>query len=368
VLTRKLPLAERIPTEFIARSDAYDVLSIAESFWTEDLSQYVVELSEYIKKDPLPGGLEDFSSGMVRQFRIPQLDSGKMYAIPQRMGVDIMFYRKDLFEKYNIEVPQTLEEYYETAKALTLDTDNDGEIDIYGATYQGIQGQQAVLDWYDWASPLGTDILKPPYWDSAAFNTLEGIKALEMRKRFYQEGLVSPGVLSYSFDDVINVMAQGKAAMTIMYGPYWAKLEDPSASSVVGNIGYAPAPKKADVKDAYFTRGWGLFLNKMSGNKDASWKFIKYLTAPEQQLYMALNHGNPPSRFSVLESTEYKANVPAWKAESEALKSAKIQPNISMMWQVSDILARYFHAAIYGDLSSEKAMEKAEQEVNEILN
>lgn len=361
-------LAERIPAEFIAGSSAFDVMSIAESFWTVDLAQYVEDLGPWNNENPLPdGGLKDFSPGQIRQFRVPQLDSGTMYGIPHRMGVDIMFYRKDLFQQHGISVPKSIDEYYEAAKKLTLDTNNDGVTDIYGVTYQGIQGQHGVLDWYDMAAPLGANMLEPPDWKKAGFNNAAGIKALEIRKKLYQEGLASPGVLSYSFGDVIDVMSQGKAAMTIMYGPYWAQLENPEKSKVVGKIGYAAPPRDPNVLDAFFVRGWAVFVNKKSKYKDAAWKFIRYFTAKDQQLFMALKHGNPPSRFSVLQSPEYKEKVPAADAQADALKNATIQPNISELPQVNEILAKYIHAGISGDMSPKDAFAKAEAEINVLL-
>ena len=101
----------------------------------------------------------------------------------------------------------------------------------------------------------------------------------------------SPGVLSYRFGDMIDVMSQGKVAMTIMYGPDWARLED----------------------------------------------------------------------------AEYKEKVPAADAQADALGNATIQPNISQLPQVNEILAKYIHAGISGEMSPADAFAKAEAEVNALM-
>lgn len=354
-------LAQRIPAEFVANSDAFDVLSMAESFWTTSLARFVEPLEPWMEKKALPaGGLEDFSKGMVSQFRVPQTESGRMYGLPNRMSTDILFYRKDLLEAAGLSPPKTLDEYYAAAKALT-------KPDVYGVVYQGVQSQQGVLDWYSWAAGLGVDILAPPDWKKAAFNTPAAVKALDLRRKMVAENLANPGVLSYSFDDAINAMAQGRAAMSIMFSAYWARLADPKSSTVVGKIGYAAAPRDPNVDGAYFVRGWSLLMNKASKRKDAAWELIRFLTAPEQQARMAIDHGNPVSRLSATRDPNVVAKIPVMPAVSEALSKAKIQPNTSSLPRVWEILAKHVGAAQSGQTPAAKALADAEQEVNAIL-
>ncbi|ANY84072.1 hypothetical protein BB934_38090 (plasmid) [Microvirga ossetica] len=358
-------LAQRIPAEFIAGSDAYDVMTMA-NFWSDRLTRYVEPLEPYLAKKPVPGGIDAFSEGFVRQFRIPQTPEGKLYAIPLRMSVDILFYRKDLLEQAGVAVPKTLDEYYEAAKKLTKDADGDGKTDVYGAVYQGVQANQGLYDWYDWAAPLGVDILSPD-GKKPAFNTPSAIKATEMRRRFVAEGLVSPGVLSYSFDDAISAMAQGKAAMSIMFDAYWSQLENKEKSQVAGKIGYAAAPRDPAVDNAYFGRGWGLFLNGKSKRKDAAWEFINWLTAPEQQLWMAVNHGNPISRPAVAAHPDFIAKVPVASALAEALPKARTMPVSGEFVRVQDILVKHVSAAQAGSVTAKEALAAAEREVAPIL-
>ena len=49
----------------------------------------------------------------------------------------LLHIRKDLFEKYNVKVPTTLEELELVAKKLTIDEDGDGKPEIYGFLSRG---------------------------------------------------------------------------------------------------------------------------------------------------------------------------------------------------------------------------------------
>lgn len=357
-------LAQRIPAEFIAGSDAFDVMTMA-NFWSERLTRFVEPLDPYLAQKPVPGGIGAFSEGFVEQFRVPQTEQGKLYAIPLRMSVDILFYRKDLLAQSGLAVPRTLDEYYAVAKALTKPASGDTPA-IYGAVYQGVQSQQGLYDWYDWAAPLGVDLLTPD-GKKPAFNTPQAVKATELRRRFITEGLVNPGVLSYSFDDAISAMAEGRAAMSIMFDAYWSSLENPEKSRVAGKIGYAAAPRDPAVKNAYFGRGWGLFINGKSRRKDAAWTFINWLTAPEQQLWMAVNGGNPISRPAVARDPEFVAKVPTAGALADALPLARTMPVTPEFNRVQDILVKHISAAQGGSVPAPEALAAAALEVAAIL-
>lgn len=354
-------LAQRIPAEFAANSDAFDVMSMAESFWTTSLARFAEPLESWVERADLPdGGIADFSGGMLEQFRVPQAAGGRLYGIPHRMSTDILYYRKDLLEARKLDVPKSLDAYLDVAKQLTTP-------DMFGLVYQGIQSQQGVLDWYSWASALGVDILAPTEWRTAAFNTPAGVKSLELRRQAVADRLANPGVLGYSFDDAINAMAQGRAAMSIMFSAYWSRLEDPRSSTVAGKIGYAAVPRAPGVRNAYFVRGWSVVMNRASKRKDAGWEFIRYFTAPAQQKKMAIDFGNPVSRLSVARDPEVTSKVPVTAALVEALAAAKIQPNTPTLPRVWDALARHISAAQAGQVSARDALAAAERDVNAVL-
>lgn len=70
-------------------------------------------------------------------------EDGKCYGVPLYLNTEAMWYRKDLLEKYNLEVPSTWEEMYEAAKIIT--EGENGE--AYGA-----------------AMPMGTNDMLATRW------------------------------------------------------------------------------------------------------------------------------------------------------------------------------------------------------------
>lgn len=354
-------LGPRIRQELISRSPSFDVLSLADSFWTTSVARFIEPLDDLSSASPVEGGMEDFSPGFMQQFRVPQSIQGPVLGIPQRMSVSLLYYRKDLLEQKGLTVPATLQQFYETAGALT-------ENGMFGAVYQGVQGQAGTLDFYEFASPQGSDLLTPDDWKSAAFNNPAGIEALDIRRRLIADKFVSDGVVSYGFDDAINAIAQQKAAMSVLYSAYWPRFEDAATSQVVGKIGYAPTFADPAVPQTYPARGWCLSLNAAGQSKELGWELIKFVTAPAQQKWMALNHGNPISRLSVLNDPEVQSALPIASALGQALPKSKVMPNASQLPLVYDTLGASLSEALAGTKSAAEALAEAEKAVNEILS
>jgi multiple sugar transport system substrate-binding protein len=354
-------LAQRLQSEFVARSPAFDVMNVADAFWSPTFARFLEPLDDMIKKAPLPsGGLDDFSPGMVDFFRLPQAGTGAVMAIPLRMSVSLLYYRKDLVAATGLPLPKTLEDFGRLAKAMTRDGVN-------GVVIQGAQGQVAVLDWYEHAAPFGVDFLRMPEQRRAAFNTPAGVAALAQRRQFIADGIADKGCISYGFDDAITAISQGKAAMSVMFSAYWPRFEDVKQSKVAGQIGYA-SPMRADgVTQAYPARGWGLAINAVSQKKEMAWEFMRFISDAPQQKWMGMNKGNAVTRLSVLSDAEFKAKVPISAALASTQRYAKMMPSTPQLPRMYDALSRHLSAALSGTAKPEDALKQAETEVNALF-
>lgn len=65
--------------------------------------------------------------------------NGKLYAIPRDVSNLVVFYNKDIFNKYNVDLPNkfwSLDDMLILAAKLTIDTDGDGQTDIWGISFE----------------------------------------------------------------------------------------------------------------------------------------------------------------------------------------------------------------------------------------
>ena len=59
------------------------------------------------------------------------------YGLVHAAGTSLLIYRKDLAEEQGVERPETWDDLLAAAEKLTLDTDGDGTVDVYGITIPG---------------------------------------------------------------------------------------------------------------------------------------------------------------------------------------------------------------------------------------
>ena len=114
-----------------------------------DISSTVAsQLVEMIDADavlPVDGLIDNIGRDrfLPNALREMTASDGSCYGVPLYMNTEVMWYRKDLLEKYDLEVPTTWEEMYEAAKIIT--EGENGE--AYGA-----------------AMPMGTNDMLATRW------------------------------------------------------------------------------------------------------------------------------------------------------------------------------------------------------------
>jgi ABC-type glycerol-3-phosphate transport system substrate-binding protein len=135
------------------------------------------------------------------------------YGLVHAAGTSLLIYRKDLASQKGLQGPKTWDDLLANAKALTMDTNGDGRIDIYGMTIPGdnlfinillgelMEGNGGKL--FDGGN-------RPQLTDRRMIETLGFLKALSQ--------YLPPGWEGHGYRETFTIMYGGKAAM--MYQGY----------------------------------------------------------------------------------------------------------------------------------------------------
>lgn len=122
-------------------------------------------------------------------------------AIAFMANAQVLYYRKDLFEKHDIAVPATWDEVIAAAEVLK----DDPEIAFpFGAAYAS--GWELGNDFLDIFIGKGGRLVDPATGE-AAFNGPEGLATLELMGKLYAR--MSPNALSIDFGGVKQQLQQG---------------------------------------------------------------------------------------------------------------------------------------------------------------
>lgn len=189
------------------------------------------------------------------------------YAVPWYVTVQSFFYRADLAKTAGIEAPTTWEESLEFGKALTDGGSANGT--WYAAT--GVSAWQSILPLiYQAGGDVAVD-------GEFTLDTPEVIDALTQYQAFFTEGISSPEANYPSAGDILGAFANGEVG-SFVQGSWAYEYGLDALGGDASKIGVVSLPAGSAGGQGYLG-GSGLAVMEDAKNKDAAWKFIRFVSA-----------------------------------------------------------------------------------------
>lgn len=264
------------------------------SYDAEDL------IDGYVQNIGVAGGAKGYLPGKT----------GSLFGIPFGSETSVLAYRKDIFEKHGIKVPETYEELLKVACLIP-----EVEPGMGGMASRAASGHQASHAFLLHLAPLGGRVFDDK-WEPI-INNEAGVAAANALKTIVDCG--PEGAQTFGPAEAAASFSQGTAAMFMDSIAFAAGFEDPSKSKIAGKVGYALHPE--GVRRGSQTGGFGIGIPRNAQNKEAAFLLMQWLTSKKGDLMVAMNGGNP-SRFSTYQNADLNAKYPYSATFGEALKYA----------------------------------------------
>lgn len=228
------------------------------------------------------------------------------YALPWRMDVRIMAYRKDMFEASGItNIPTTWNELVDTAKKLTKKSTN-GKIKVSGAAYYITRGDffqsaMATMAQND-TSVIDIGGTKSMINERSAVESLKFMQDLVLK---YE--VMSPSHASATVDTMQEFLA-GRIAILLGANPDAIKMQQASAPQLDGKVIGARLPSKAGGNQTSSIM-YAAPVSIMKTTKDvASAKtFLRFFMNDENQLLISKATGLINANKRVMKDNYFKA-------------------------------------------------------------
>jgi len=356
---------EKVDLDLTTGTGLYDVFLTDEMYIQKFAKLGALEpLDDYVANDP-EFKLDDFPELALKT----HTHNGKLYGIPWRAAMNVLAYRKDILEKYNIKVPDTYDELMDAAIKAREGLVKDGQNDVYGFIGRGMRGEGLNI----WI--IGSSIF--PAWggkwlDNSAkptVNSPEMVAALDYYATLLQKA-GSPDAASQSWDDCSRLYNMGKGAFFIDSAVLIALLYD-AGGEVAENTGVALIPKgpKGTRHPGLYTPAY--VMSAKAKDKKAAWEFMKWATAYEQMLSDAVDGGNYEiGSDSVIMSKEFnkRFNYPEMnKVVTESRKYAQEERPMILRWpEVGDIIGEVAQRVIAGEIDAKTGLDEAQERIMEI--
>lgn len=193
---------------------------------------------------------------------------GSHYYLPVQYVILYLYYRTDMFAELGLTPPKTCDEFRDVAKALTRDTDGDGQVDVYGFGFRGGKGGHD-----HWASlTLSREGIG---FGPNELTSEAGVVGTQFVVDLFQKDKVfPPSAPNDGFKEVIGAFQSGNTAMTIHHigssAGMVAALGDKVSAVPVPECGGGYWTAFGDESTAVFSA---------AQDKEAAWKWASFLSS-----------------------------------------------------------------------------------------
>ncbi|NJM72142.1 MAG: ABC transporter substrate-binding protein [Scytonema sp. RU_4_4] len=346
-------LEDLYTSAFILGDSPYDLVNM-DVIWGPKFASagWLLDLSDRLTKEELTA----FSPKDVEAGRY----EGKLYRVPVRSDVGVLYYRKDLLKQAGFEAPETFADLLKISKSLKEQRKVNWGYLWQGRQYEGLAAMFVeVLQGFGgfWVNPDNLEV---------GLDKPETLKAIAFLKDTIQEKISPPGVTTYIEEDTRRIFQSGQAAFLRSW-PYVWPLANAEDSPLKGKIAIKPMVATPGNSAGACLGGWGLGISKSSKHPKEAWKAIQYFTSEEAQRQFILKSGYVPSRRSLFTDPQIVSKYPHYPQLLEIADQAVLRPPIAQYAQASDILQRYLSAALTNRMTPESAMQAAASETRLLL-
>ena len=271
----------------------------------------------------------------------------------------MLFYRKDLLEKYTIAVPRTWDQLVRAAQEITR-----LEKDLYGFLWQGKQYEGLVCNVLEFVWGNGGDVLTQ---DRLVIESEENREALAFMRDLITTFKVTPSlVFNDTEEQTRRLFALGKALFMRNWPYAWQTFASKS-SPLAGKVGMAPLPSFEGHESASTLGGWQLGVNRFSKRPQAAERLVRYLTSPETQKRVALEIGFKPARKPVYQDLELQGKDPFLVSLYEIFLKARPRPVSPYYLMMTQVMQPEFSAILSGIKTVEAGLHSARRQIEHIL-
>ena len=307
--------------------------------WAEPLDSYLGADKDAVMAKYLPA------------YREANIIGGKVMALPYFADVQLLYYRKDLLEKHGVAPPKTWADLQAGAEKIQKAEGNAqlSGFQTAGAPIEGtvctylvpMWGAGGALTDKDGKLTLGTEAAKKPFelWDS-------------MKKA----GVTPPNLAEIPTDRIRQNLQAGNLIFGMTWGYVWQRAENDADSTIKGKIGVVPLPGFTADKAATCIGGWQLAVSSFSKNKEAAYKFARYLSSPEVSKMQAIAASHMPVFAEVYTDADVLKANPWFKDALPVVQTARARPVSPSYPKVSEVMRTNMNAFLAGSKTAEAAL------------
>lgn len=338
-----------IPTLFFTSAD--QVATLYDLGLTEDLNS---QLSQEVR--------DGFANGA---YEACVLD-GQMTFYPIAVQPLAIIYRKDRFEEASLSVPTTWDEFVAASKALTADTDGDGENDQWGFSMVGSNnssGQSRFMS-YLWSNGFELVYDEGGEWKTDITADAAFVDVFSKWTNMNTEGVVPTGITEVDYATSANYFAMGYTNI-FLTGSNALGVAYASNPDLTGKLASFPMPGDAP-GTMLNVEGYAMSKHASDEQKAAAAQFLTFFTSHDAEMKFWNASGKIPSTLEG-QKVEYLAGEDYAGYLQQIEKGCRPTMAFPGIAGLKSALGDAYAAVFSGEKDNQQACEDLVKAVNELL-
>ncbi|MFT4047706.1 MAG: ABC transporter substrate-binding protein [Solimonas sp.] len=318
-------------TWLAAHSPAVDVYKL-DSQWVGQLGAHLLDLGPRVDE------ARRMFPNVLEAYRAPD---GALLALPYTVGVPLLYYRRDLLQRYGLPVPKTWTELTTTARRIRAGERAAGRRAPWGYVFQAAAYEGLTANAMEWiASNGGGRIVEPD--GRISVNNPRAAAALRLAASWV--GDIAPrGVLNYREDDARGVFQTGDAVFMRNWPAIWELLRTERGSAVAGRFDVAPLPAGEAGRVAATLGGWGFAVSRHSRRQEQAVRLVQFLTREEAQRDYA-RRGLPPTYPALYDDPQLIREAPLLPLLKDIVPQALARPSAPTGRHYAEVSTEFWSA------------------------
>lgn len=291
---------------------------------------------------------------------------GVLHGLPFFTDTGMLYYRRDLLEKYGFNPPRTWEELVIQAKRIM---DGEGDPNLSGIVFQAAQIEGVTINFLEFFQGAGGRFLddRGEYVFESRYSS-QARKALQFMYDLIHVHQVAPvAVTTSNPNDNRITFEQGNAIFMRNWPFAYASAQQ---TELAGKVGIAPIPYfQGNTGEATANLGgWQIAMSAFTDVPDAALAFIQWAVGEEAQRILVEKAGQFPAYAPLYNDPSIQAINPLYGQILEVLEATFPRPVTEFYTEISGRMQPELNGALTRVKPVDRALADMFAGIREVLN
>lgn len=335
------------------KSDAMTVLSV-DVVWTAEFAAN--QIVDELPADKFPTA--DFLPATVKTATY----FNKLYAYPASSDGGLLYYRKDLLDKYNLQPPATWDDLKKACDTIQKG-EGDSKLECFAGQYNKYEG--LTVNFAEAVNSAGGVIVGED--GKPNVNTPEAKTGLDRLVNWFKDGTIPKGAITWQEEQGRQAFQNG----TLIFHRNWPYVyslasKDDGSSKVVGKFEVAPLPGETG-PGVSSLGGHNMAISKYAKNKGTAVEFIKWWTSQDVQKSNVIATSAAPTRTALYTDADVTKKFGYMPILLKSIETAQPRPVAVKYGDVTLAIQDSAYSALQGQTTSDQALSELQTKLEGLI-